>query len=241
MKSYVLDLRQRDDRATSIIQKKHEGDLVLAEEALELILRGWTEFASQKQRPDNPLESARLFLVTRSFNSLRMALPILEQGYYQQAMALTRMAMEDQLIAHDMEIHTSTLDTLLSGKGRLYFPSMAKRISPEAKAAWDSDYSTLSRYATHPQLTSLEWLNSTGPDGLPNLLPGSSYDMEKILVALYYLLGELVKVMETMAKVCCSAGIDWDANLVSGYISVMENIERRRRRISKWAREQVEE
>ncbi len=232
MKSYLLDLRQRDERTTSVIQEKHEDDLVLIEEALELLLHGWTEFASQKQRPDNRLESARLFLVTRSFNSLRMALPILEQGYYQQAMALTRMVMEDQLIAHDIEIHTSTLNTLLDGKGNLSKPSMAKRISTEAKATWDSDYSTLSRYATHPEFTSLQWLNSNGPDGLPNLLPGSSYDREKFLVALYYLLGELVKVMETMAKVCNSAGIDWDANLVSGYISVMGNIERRRQHIS---------
>ena len=241
MKSYLLDLRQRDERTTSAIQEKHDADLVLVEEALELILRGWTEFSSKKRKPDNPLESARLFLVTRSFNSLRMALPTLEQGYYQQAMALTRMAMEDQLIAHDIEIHTPTLNTLLDGKGRLHLRSMAKRLSPKAKAAWDSDYSTLSRYATHPEFTSLQWLNSVGPDGLPNLIPGSSYDREKILIALYYLLGELVKVMETMAKVCCSAGIDWDASLVSGYISVMENIECRRRHISEWAREQVEE
>lgn len=241
MKSYLLDLRQRDERTTSTIQEKHEDDLVLAEEALELILRGWTEFASQKQRPDNPLESARLFLVTRSFNSLRMALPTLEQGYYQQAMALTRMAMEDQLITHDIEIHAPTLDTLLSGKGSLRAKFMAKRLSPKAKAAWDSDYSTLSRYATHPEFTSLQWLNSVGSDGLPNLLPGSSYDREKFLIALYYLLGELVKVMETMAKASYSAGIDWDANLVSDYTSAVEKIERRWQQISEWAREQVEE
>ena len=241
MKSYLLDLRQRDERTTSIIQEKHEDDLVLIEEALELLLDGWTEFSSQKRKPDNRLESARLFLVTRSFNSLRMALPILEQGYYQQAMALTRMAMEDQLIGHDIEIHSPTLDTLLSRKGKLHFPSMARRISPKAKATWDDDYRTLSENSVHPRDKSLQWLNSVGPDGLPNLLPGSSYDREKFLVALYYLLGELVKVMETMAKVSYSAEIDWDANLVSGYTSAVEKIELRWRQIGEWAREQVEE
>ena len=241
MKSYLLDLRQRGERTMSTIQEKHEDDLVLVEEALELILRGWTEFASQKQRPDNRLESARLFLVTRSFNSLRMALPILEQGYYQQAMALTRMAMEDQLIAHDIETHTSTLNTLLDGKGKLHFPSMARRISAKAKAAWDYDYRILSEYSVHPRDKSLQWLNSVGPDGLPNLLPGSSYDREKILIALYYLLRELQKVMETLAKVCCSAEIDRDANLVSGYASTVEKIELRWRQIDERAREQVEE
>ena len=38
-----------------------------------------------------------MFLAVRSFNSLHTAGQLLEHGYYQQALALLYMAMEDQL------------------------------------------------------------------------------------------------------------------------------------------------
>ena len=44
-----------------------------------------------------------MFLAVRSFNSLHIARQLLEHGYYQQASALVRMAMEDQLVAEDAE------------------------------------------------------------------------------------------------------------------------------------------
>ena len=110
MKSYLLALRQKEERIASKIHLEHGEDLLLVEEALEQILYAWNEFSSQKGKPDNRLNSARLFLVTRSFNSLRIALSALEQGYWQQAAALVRMVMEDQLIAEVIEIDPPTLD-----------------------------------------------------------------------------------------------------------------------------------
>ena len=241
MKNDLLDLYQKEDRVKSIIQEKHGDDLILVERAMERILRAWTEFATQKQRLDDRLERARMSLVTRSVNSTRMALSALEYGYYQQAMALTRMVMEDQLVANDITIHTPTLDTLLDGKGRLNYSTMAKRTSPEAKAAWNENYRVLSEYSVHPRNASLDWLNSVTPDGRSRLLPGSFYDKEKFLIALLYLLGELVKVMDRMATASLSAEIEWDADLLPDYISVQQSLEHRYLQISEWIEEQLEE
>ena len=65
----------------------------MVEAALDQALCGLSEFDAQKQKPDNRLESAMLFLATRSFNSIRTAMRVLELGYYQQAEALVRMTM----------------------------------------------------------------------------------------------------------------------------------------------------
>lgn len=241
MKSYLLDLRQKDEHTASKIQREHEADLVLVEQALEQVLCAWSEFSSQKTRPNNPLESARLFLVVRSFNSLRAALPTLEQGYYQQAATLIRMVMEDQLIAEDIEVHPPTLKALLRGKGLPKLGSMANRISPEAKVAWDSDYHTLSYYTTHTNRASLQGLNSVGPDGQLTLQPGGHYDNVQVMTVLYYLLRQLVFVMATIAKVSHSAGVEWDATTASKFFPVFERIEVRWREIDEWARKQIEE
>ena len=209
--------------------------------AWNIISRAWSAFSSQKPKPDNRLESARLFLITRSFNSLRRALPTLEQGYYQQAMASVRMAMEDQLIAEDIEIHPPSLETLLTGKGRLPFPEMAGRISTEARKLWGQEYSFLSEYATHPQHKSLKELNVVGPDEQLTLRPGGHYDKVEVLTVLAYMIRELVNVMATIAKVSHSAGIEWDDETAPKFSSVLEKIESRWREINEWARNQIEE
>ena len=87
MNGYLLSIDRTDAEIAAIIRERHAREFSAVEAALNEILRGLSDFGSQKLKPDNRLESARLFLATRSFNSLRTDVQVLERGYYQQAMA----------------------------------------------------------------------------------------------------------------------------------------------------------
>ena len=155
----VIELNEND--VASQIRMNHGRELEVVDAALDQILQGLDAFAYVKQRPDSRLEDAQMFLAVRSFNSLHVARQLLEHGYYQQASALVRMAMEDQLVAEDAETHPPTLDVLLDDKGSissgdLTYGKMAERISPEAKKAWDEKYGDLSERAAHPRHLSLK-------------------------------------------------------------------------------------
>jgi hypothetical protein len=160
----VIELNEND--VASQIRMNHGRELEVVDAALDQILQGLDAFAYVKQRPDSRLEDAQMFLAVRSFNSLHIARQLLEHGYYQQASALVRMAMEDQLVAEDAETHPPTLDALLDDKGSissgdLTYGKMAERISPEAKKAWDEKYGDLSERAAHPRrLTAISHIGS---------------------------------------------------------------------------------
>ena len=240
MKRYIKNIEKIEDMVASTIMTVHAHELEIVDAALDQIFRGFDDFRSRKSKPTNRLESARLFLVTRSFNSLRVARQTLERGYYQQALTLVRMAMEDQLIAEDAESHPSTLDALLDGKGKLgrgdlALGQMAKRWSPDAKVVWDQNYGILSERAAHPRLESMKGLTAVGPDGQVTLRPGCHYDEVEVKIVLFYLLRELVLVMTTIAVVTDQVEIDW----VTGAMPAFKEVDSLWKQIDKWAGEQL--
>ena len=167
---------------------------------------------------------------------------VLESGYYQQAQALVRMAMEDQLVAHDIEIHPPTLTALWAGTGKigtgdLTYGKMAKRVSDKAKNAWDNDYGALSKYGAHPRFASMRGLVTESTDGEMVLRPGGHYDQIWAKMVLCHTLRQLVLVLETVAKVTASAGIDWVTNATPVFDEVMF----RWQQMDEWARDPLEE
>ena len=242
MNGYLMAVDEAAAETAAIIRERHAREFSAVEAALDDILRGLSAFGSQKQKPDSRLESARLFLATRSFNSLRTAAQMLERGYYQQAMALVRMAKEDQMVALDSESNPSTLSALLDDDGKLgrrdlALGKMAERVSAKTKEAWDDDYGMLSRYGAHPRRGSLEELVEVGPDGQIVLRPGSHYDETWVYVVLYYTLRELVQVFATVAKITALAGIDW----VTSSLPTLKELDLLWRQIDDRAREQLGE
>ena len=225
-----------EDEVAAKIRTSHARELKVVDAALEQILRGFRDFASRKQRPDNRLERARLFLATRSFNSLRMAVQTVGRGNYQQALTLVRMAMEDGVVANDVENNPPTLAALLDGEGRLSkgdlaYARMAERLSPKAKEVWDDDYGWVSKSAAHPRLESMRGLTTSGPDKQTILRPGGYYDEVEVVNVLYYLLRELVQLMAQITKVTAEAGIDW----VTGAMPIFKEVESAWTRLDKWA------
>ena len=193
----VIELNEND--VASQIRMNHGRELEVVDVALGQILQGLDAFAYVKQRPDSRLEDAQMFLAVRSFNSLHIARQLLERGYYQQALALVRMAMEDQLVAEDAETHPPTLDALLDGKGSigsgdLTYGKMAERISPEAQKAWDEKYGDLSERAAHPPRLSLLALTTVQR----TVRPGGHYDKVQVKVTFLYLLEQLGQVLRTV-------------------------------------------
>ena len=151
-----------------------------------------------------------MFLAVRSFNSLHIARQLLERGYYQQASALVRMAMEDQLVSEDAETHPPTLDALLDDKGSissgdLTYGKMAERISPEAKKAWDEKYGDLSERAAHPRRLSLLALTTVRR----TVRPGGHYDEVQVKVTFLYLLEQLGQVLRTVGLLIANVGCPW--------------------------------
>ena len=116
---HMEKIESNESDVVSQIRINHSREFEVVDAALDQILQGLDAFAHAKQRPDTRLEDAQVFLVIRSFNSLRVARQTLERGYYQQVLTLARMAMEDQIIAEDAESHAPTLDALLEGEGSI--------------------------------------------------------------------------------------------------------------------------
>ena len=239
---YIKRIGEVEDVVATTIRTNHARELDVVDAALDQILLGLNEFGSRKERPDNRLESARLFLAVRSFNSLRTARQTLERGYYQQALTLVRMAMEDQLVVEDAENYDPTLTALLDGKGKigrgdLALQRMAERISPKAREVWDTNYGTLSKRAAHPRLESIQGLTAIGPDGQVTLRPGSHYDPVEARIVLYYLLRQLVQVMKTTATLTTQVGSDW----INRTMPVFKEVDSLWKQIDEWAGDQLGE
>ena len=231
-----------ENQVARTIQENHSREFEVIYAALEQVLRGHNEFADRKERPDNKLESARVFLTVKSLNSLRVATKVLERGYTQQALTLIRTVMEDQLVVEDAENYPSTLDGLFDdtyaiGKGKLTLSNMAQRVSLKTKEAWDCNYGFASRYAGHPRPLSIRKLISVDPHGNITLKPGSHYDRVEIDTVVFFALGELLKVMATMAKLTCSVGSNW----TNDALSVIEEVNTLYWHIDEEAKKELEE
>ena len=227
----VIELNENE--VASLIRMNHGRELEVVDAALDQILQGLDAFAYVKQRPDSRLEDAQMFLAVRSFNSLHIARQLLERGYYQQASALVRMAMEDQLVAEDAETHPPTLDALLDDKGSissgdLTYGKMASRISPEAKKAWDEKYGDLSERAAHPRRLSLL--------ALTTVRPGGHYDEVQVKVTFLYLLEQLGQVLRTVGLLTANVESTW----VEGARPALRDMTALYREIAEWFERQLQ-
>ena len=178
-----------------------------------------------------------MFLAVRSFNSLHIARQLLEHGYYQQASALVRMAMEYQLVAEDAETHPPTLDALLDDKGSissgdLTYGKMAERISPEAKKAWDEKYGDLSERAAHPRRLSLLALTTVRR----TVRLGGHYDEAQVKVTFLYLLEQLGQVLRTVGLLTANVERPW----VEGARPALRDMTALYREIAEWFERQLQ-
>ena len=215
---YYASLAASDAELAQRIRREHAKWFTTIETALDQVIQGLNDFSEFKGRPDGELESGRLFLATRTFRSLHMAICLLERGYYQQAASLIRTAMEEMLIAEDVEIYPKTLSLLLHGDpndkvrlGRddLSYGAMAARISPRAVEAWKRTYDAVSVYATHPKSTGLQTLVAWDGDNMPHLSLDSGYDRQQLAVCIELVARESMNLIKTVVQLLHGTERDW--------------------------------
>ena len=233
-----------EQEVASTILEQHSYEFEVVSAALEQILRGINEFADQKQELDDTLERAQLFLTVRSFNSLRVAMTVLENGYTQQALTLIRTVMEDQLVVKDIENHPPTLDALFEdaehmgrrefrfqtmadrlppeakkawdmGRREFRFQTMADRLPPEAKKAWDKKYGFASSFAAHPRPLSMQKLIEFEMDGKKSVRTGGRYERPAVIAVLFFAILEIPDVLSTLGGLTSCLGSDWENSALS--------------------------
>ncbi|MDD5038018.1 MAG: hypothetical protein PHN78_01700 [Dehalococcoidales bacterium] len=186
----------------------HQREISIIGKLLNAYLVGFEAIGSFTRDKDNDLQYAWLKLVTRSFNSMRCAYILLEQGYYTQALSLLRSVDEDWLMSKDCEKNRLTLDALLNdkgqlGKGDLSFGKMAEREG--IKPLWDSGYGHLSLFV-HPRPLSLKVLVDPRAK---TLRLGASYDWVLFLYCCEVLIRDALRMTEYMVSLLGSRATDW--------------------------------
>ncbi|MBI4337586.1 MAG: hypothetical protein HY683_07160 [Chloroflexi bacterium] len=189
----MVSLLEREDEVKQEIANKHKEELHLLQKLLDVYIQGFSSIGSFTRTADNDAEYAQLLLTARSFNSLRSAHSLLQQGYYEPALVLTRSVHEDWLVAKDCEANKATLEGLLENpdtfwKGALAFANMAKRHG--FRDAWQRNYGDLSTIA-HPRRRALTILVDPATK---TLRVGAAYD-EVLFIGTYDAIVQAAVVM----------------------------------------------
>ena len=207
------------------IRSEHQGWFRTIETALDQVIQGLNDFSEFKGWPDGEVESGRMFLATRTFRSLHMALRLVERGYWQQALGVIRMAMEDMLVTEDIEGNPAALNALFSkegrfGRGKLTYQKMAERISKRTGSAWATDYGDVSKYAAHPGMKALESIVTWDAAGKPHLSIASSYSKGQVAACVSMAAGVTLNLMATVFKLLRGTGSNWESQALPAFKAV---------------------
>ena len=218
-------LAASDAKIAQRIRNEHDHWFTAIETALDQVIQGLNEFAEHKGQPTSELESARLFLATRTFRNLHTALRLVERGYWQQALGVIRMAMEDMLVTEDIEGNPAALNALFSkegrfGRGELTYQKMAERISKRTGSAWATDYGDVSKYAAHPGMKALESIVTWNAAGKPHLSIASSYDKGQVAACVSMAAGVTLNLMATVFKLLRGTGSNWESQALPAFKAV---------------------
>ncbi len=158
------NLVQLEAKVKQTTARKHQKEISLIAELLNIYTDGFNLVTSFKRTEDNDVSYARLLLIARSFHSMRSAVLLILRGYYDSALTLLRTVTEDWLIGEDCEHYQPTLDALLYEKHRfgnrkleLRYEDLAERIRAKDNVkdiVYQHDYRFQSKF-THAGKLSL--------------------------------------------------------------------------------------
>ena len=164
MSEKAPNLVQAEAKVKQSTARKHQKEISLIAELLNIYTKGFNLVTSFKRTEDNDIPYAWLLLIARSYHSMRSAVLLMFSGYYGPTLTLLRTVTEDWLVGKDCEHYQPTLDTLLyekhrfgDGKLRLRYIDMADRVKIEDNVkdiVYQSDYRFQSKFI-HPGRLSL--------------------------------------------------------------------------------------
>ena len=189
--------------------------VALTERALDWIGH---RFGSVDELDTNNQFNAALYLINAaSFNSLRGAIIVLKRGYYAQALALIRVAMESTFFAQRISEHPEPLHALLEGKigkGDLTLNNMRPPKDPQNKGWWDR-YGDLSEMGIHLRTETLRFVY----DG-DKVVVGGYYSSIFLRGTLYEILSEVIKLIERMQELGDSLSLNWRTDATRSILDV---------------------
>ena len=141
-------------------------------------------------RTDDDLNKAWILLGVKTFNGLLGALLIMDNGYYDQSMALIRSSAECRLTAQHAETHDDTVEKVFEGKP-VNFHKMAADTKQSDK--WREIYKTLSNFAHPSGARAQARLSSDGTHMLP--MGYGAYNELRVVAILQALASEAIELL----------------------------------------------
>ena len=161
----VPNLVQVEAKVKQLTTRKHQREIALITELLNIYIKGFNLVTSFQRTEDNDVQYAWLLLIARSYHSMRSAVLLMLSGYYGSALTLLRTVTEDWLVGKDCEHYQPTLEAILYEKYKfgdkqlkLRYRDMANRVKVEDSVkdiVYPKDYRFQSKF-THTGRLSLE-------------------------------------------------------------------------------------
>ncbi|MFH1775084.1 MAG: hypothetical protein ABH839_00280 [Chloroflexota bacterium] len=151
MNDIALDLIKAEKEAQKITVEQHRGVFELLTTMLNLYINGFTLIGSLDNK-NSDTDWVWLFLITRSFYSLRCSVELMKKAYYAQAMALIRMVTETYFICGNCKNDQTIADAILHNKpnrpdGRTIFNYRDLACNMGASVMHEKDYTFECKFA----------------------------------------------------------------------------------------------
>lgn len=119
MSKVTLDLIEAEKKAKNITIKNHSKEFDLLTALLNLYTNGLSLLPSLDSKTGD-VHWVWLFLITRSFFSIRCAVELMAKAYYAQAIALLRIAIEAYFLCANCEKDRTIIEALLHNKTTIF-------------------------------------------------------------------------------------------------------------------------
>jgi hypothetical protein len=115
MTEYIVDLIHAEKEAQELTVKNHYDVFELLTTLLNLYTNGFSLIGNLNDK-NTDIDWTWLFLITRSFYSLRCSIELMKKAYYAQAMSLIRMVTEAYFLSGNCENDHTIIDAILFNK-----------------------------------------------------------------------------------------------------------------------------
>jgi len=151
MNDITLDLIKAEEEAQKITVKKHSEVFELLVQMLNTYINGFNLIPSLDSKQSDTVW-IWLFLITRSFYSLRCSIELMKKAYYAQAMAIIRIVTETYFLCGNCENDQTIADAILRNKpnrpdGRTIFNYKDLADIMGASLTYEKDYTFECKFA----------------------------------------------------------------------------------------------
>ena len=145
MNNITLNLIEAEKKAREVTIKSHPKEFELLTTMLNLYTSGFSLLPHLNSKISDT-HWVWLFLITRSFFSIRCAVELMAKAYYAQAIALLKIATEAYFLCGNCEKNKAIIDTLLHNKPKRFdYKDLAKAM--DVLPIYEDDYAFECNYS----------------------------------------------------------------------------------------------